>query len=303
MRRPSFTIQESFTEAKKYSSRSEFARSAKNAYHTLWRAGMLDDACTHMQISPVYSYERWTHQSVFDEAAKYCNRAEFKRSCSGAHGYALTHGILDQACAHMRDGHFFWHVFELMAVAIKYRRKSEFIAKEKSAYNFALKRKLVPLICAHMESHARAWDKPAVLEAARGCQSRGMFQALYSGAYKHADVNGYLDEACAHMAPPEYGFQKENPAVLYQLKITTPAGLILLKVGITNRDPMARVAGMGLLPGVSAELLSVINFASGRDARITEKRLHRKLSSSRYCGPPVMKNGNTELFTVAALEI
>lgn len=255
-----------------------------------------------MELSPVYVPPKWTHASVFAEAAKYRNRAEFKRECSGAHGYALTHGILNQACAHMRDGHNFWHIFELMAVAIKYRDKSDFIRSEKSAYDFAIKRGLLDVIFAHMQSRRRAWDKESVLLVAKDCRSRGELQALHSGAYKHADQYGYLDEACAHMPPPEYGFSKVKPANLYHLRIATPDGLELFKVGITNRDPVARIAGMGLFPGVSAEVISVINFESGRDARMIEKRLHRKFSSHRYGGPPVMKNGNTELFTVNVLD-
>jgi hypothetical protein len=288
--------------ALKYSSRSDFARGSQREYQALWRRGLLEEACAHMTTSPIYSSVRWTPEGVFKEAAKYRNRAEFKRECSGAHGYALTNGLLDQACAHMRNGHNFWHVFELMAVAVKYTDKSAFIRNENSAYEFCVRHGLVDLICARMDQR-RSWDKPSVLAAAAECTSRGGFQALYGGAYKQADAGGYLDEACAHMLPPEYGFSKEKPAVLYHLRITGPNGLKLFKVGITNRDPAARIAGMGLHPGFNAELLAKIEFPSGRDARIVEKRLHRKFSSHRYGGLRVMKNGNTELFTVNVLDL
>ncbi len=239
---------------------------------------------------------------MFDEAAKYKNRSEFKRECSGAHGYALTNGLMGRACSHMREGQNIWHIFELMAVAIKYTSKDKFINSEKSAYNFCNRHKLTDIICAHMDQR-RSWCKETVLEAAQQCSSRGGLQALYSGAYKHADQHGYLDEACAHMPAPEYGFSKTKPANLYHLRITGPDGLEIYKIGITNRDPMERIAGMGLHPGVSAKVLSVIAFENGRDARITEKRLHRKFSSHRYGGPQVMKNGITELFTVNVLEM
>lgn len=297
-----FNSAKHFANAKLYKTRSEFARNCKGSYDLLWRKGLLDQACAHMELSPVYVPPKWTHASVFAEAAKYRNRAEFKRECSGAHGYALKHGILNQSCSHMREGHNFWHVFELMAVAIKYRDKSDFIRREKSAYDFAIKRGLLDVTFAHMQSKRRTWDKGSVLQVAKDCRSRGELQALHSGAYKHADQYGYLDEACSHMPPPEYGFSKAKPASLYHLRIATPDGFELFKVGITNRDPAARVAGMGLFPGVSAEVISVINFDLGRDARMVEKRLHRKFSSHRYGGPPVMKNGNTELFTVNVLD-
>lgn len=104
------------------------------------------------------------------------------------------------------------------------------------------------------------------------------------------------------MLPPEYGFSKEKPATLYHLRITTPDGTELFKLGITNRDPLARIAGMGVQAGVVVDVLDSIVFDKGRDARIAEKRLHRKFSSFRYVGPRLMKNGNTELFTVKLLD-
>lgn len=291
-----------FAEAKKYTSRAGFNKGSKAAYMTLWRGGLLDAACSHMPISPLYVPPKWTHEAVFAEAGKYKNRAEFRRCNQGAYAYALKHGLLTQACAHMRDGNGFWHVFELMAVALKYQHWSAFVRSEPQAYNFAVKSGFIELASAHMQRARTSWDKPLVLAEAAKCTSRGMFQAVAPGAYKHADKYGYLDEACAHMPPPEYGFSKERQANLYHIRMTLPDGTRLYKVGITNRDPSARLKGMRLRPGVTAEVLEVISFASGRDARIAEKRIHRKLSSHRYGGPAVMHNGNTELFTVNALD-
>ena len=291
-----------FAQAKQFSSRADFSRRAASAYQMLYRHKMLDKACAHMTVSPVYSYARWTPEAVFVEAAKYANRAEFKRQCSGAYCYALDNGILAQACSHMRDGQRFWHVFELMAVAIKYQSQAEFINEQKSAYKFCKRENLVDIVCAHMERRRKWFCKADVLAEAARHKSRGAFQAMASGAFKQAYSGGYLDEACAHMPPPEYGFSKEKPANLYHLRITAPGGVELFKIGITNRDPLKRIAGMGLFDGVAAEVLDVIQFASGRDARITEKRLHSRLSGYRYAGDPVMKNGKTELFTVNMLE-
>lgn len=289
-------------EAKKYQSRTAFCKGDQAAYAYLWKRGLLDEACAHMPISPRFSYKKWTREAVLDEAAKYGKRSEFKRGCAGAYEHALANGYLDQACAHMRDGAYFWHVFELMAVAVKYRHWGEFIKAERQAYNFANRFKLLSMASAHMEKFRKSWDRPSAMAEAAKHQSRGLFQAAASGAYKHAVQYGYLDEACAHMPPPEYGFSKERAAVLYHLRITGPGGLVLFKVGITNRAVEDRIAGMGLHDGISAEVLDRIEFASGRDARIAEKRLHRRLSSKRYSGPPVMKNGNTELFTVNVLD-
>ena len=254
-----------------------------------------------MPISPKYSYTKWTVEAVFAEALKYKNRAEFKRSCAGAYEFALSNGYLDQCCSHMRDGQRFWHVFELMAVAIKYTVKRDFIKAERQAYEFMKKNGLIDVICEHMDK-PRAWDKPSVMAEAAKYSAKGMFHACAAGAYKHADRHGYMDEACAHMDAPVYGFSKEKSATLYFLRITAPDGFTVYKVGITNRAVEARIMGMGAFEGVRIEIVETIVFPNGRDARIAEKRLHRKFSSHRYDGPPLMKNGNSELFTVNVLD-
>lgn len=236
------------------------------------------------------------------EAVKYKNRAEFRRENQGAYAYALKHGLLNDAFARAKDGHNFWHLFELMAIAVKYQDHGEFIKAEPQAYNFAVKKKLIHISFAHMRRARIVWCRTSVMAEAAKHSSRGLFQAVASGAYKHADKHGYLDKACAHMPTPEYGFSKEKTAVLYHLRMTTPDGVVLYKIGITNRDPAARIAGMGLGPGVAAEILDTIKFDSGRDARMAEKRLHRRLKNHRYSGPPILKNGNTELFTIGILE-
>lgn len=291
-----FSPDKYFAAALKYDTRAEFARSDQSSYQMLWRYKLLDKACAHMQISPVYSDVRWTPCAVFKEAAKYKSRAEFKRKCSGAYCFALANNLLDQACAYMPDSKR-WHIFELMAVALKYERRFEFIRSEKSAYNYCNKNGLIDVICAHMQSTRISWDKQSVMEEAAKHQSRGALRILASGAYKHADQYGYLDEACAHMPPPSYGFAKDKAASLYYLRILIPGLPALYKIGITNRAPESRVTGMGLPDGGAAEVLQVIAFDSGAEARRVEKILHRRHRQYRYNGAPVMKNGNTELFT------
>lgn len=297
----SFSIEKHFIEARKYSSRSEFALKCQTSYQMLWRKKLLDEACSHMPISPVYVARKWTHEMVFEEAAKYQTRAEFKRKAGGAHAYALGNKIIDQVCAHMRQGIVKWHIFELMAIAIKYKNQREFIREQRKVYEYCVKQKLLSIVCAHMSKREK-WDsKSVVLAEAKKYRSGTEFQSNASGAFKQAYANGYLEEACAHMPPPEYGFSKEKKANLYFLRITIPGSQDLFKIGITNREPAARVKGLGLNHGVTAEILKVIEFECGRDARIAEKRLHRRFSIFRYGGLPVMKNGNKELFTVNVL--
>lgn len=340
-----FSKEECFFEARKYDSRVRFFKECQWAYSQLQRRSLLDEACAHMPISPVYVPPKWTVKAAFLEAAKYARRSDFKMACSGAHGYLISNRLLDQACFHMR-GSGFWHIFELMAVAIKYGNCGEFKRMEPQAYNFAIKNGLTSIVTAHMERACKAWSKESVIAEAKKFASRSDLFFAHPGAYKHATRHGYwdeacshmevvkrlmdkemalseakkyqtraefqerdggaysfartrgfLDESCAHMEPGDYGFNPEKPATLYLLRVTAPGGQTLYKVGITNRSVERRIAGMGLFEGVTAEVIDQAMYASGRDARIAEKRLHRKASSHKYIGPPVMSNGNTELFT------
>lgn len=291
-----------FIEASKHNSRIALVKASRSTYMALRKIGLLDEACKHMPISPKYSYKKWNKKDVAAEAAKYASRSQFKRENAGAYEFALANNLLESVCDHMQYGHHYWHMFELMAVAKKYRSWHDFIAKEPKAYQFCNKNKLSSIASAHMIKLRTDWDKSAVLTEALKYTSRGMFQSFASGAYKHADKFGYMDEACQHMPVPEYGFQKEKTATLYHLRIETAEGLVLYKVGITNREVQARIKSMGVPDGTTVDVLNAILFERGRDARITEKRLHRKNKGSRYLGPAIMKNGNTELFTVAVIE-
>lgn len=219
----------------------------------------------------------------------------------GAYAYALSNDILDQVCIHMISENF-WHLFELMAVALKYTHLSEFKKVEKRAYNYAVKAKLIQIATSHMTRHVTQWTKELVMEEASKHNLRGLFQTAAAGAYKHADKYGYLDEACAHMPDPEYGFSPDKQATLYHLRITLESGQTLYKLGITNREVEKRIVGMGVPCGAIISILDRIKFDCGRDARIAEKRLHRRYSEHKYHESHIMKNGNTELFHVPLIE-
>lgn len=198
-------IEESFAEAKKYSTRSEFACSSKKHYMRLWKRGLLDLACAHMLISPRFSYKKWTADEVFSIASTYQRRSDFRRENEGAYAFALANKLLEPACAHMNGAgatvraQKFWHVFELMCAAKKYSHKEEFKKKEPAAYNYAAQSGLLYVAQAHMESDRTEWTKDMVMEKALDFASKSDFFAAFPGAYKHAEKYGYWEDACAHM--------------------------------------------------------------------------------------------------------
>jgi predicted GIY-YIG superfamily endonuclease len=85
------------SEAKKYSTRTEFARSNSYAYACAMRQGILDQICGHM----VHRRQKLTPERVAQLAAACKTRSEFGKKHSPAYKKACDWGILDEVCAHM----------------------------------------------------------------------------------------------------------------------------------------------------------------------------------------------------------
>lgn len=183
--------------------------------------------------------------------------------------------------------------------------RSDFVKFDNGAYQTATKRGILETVCAHMDSKGtRRLADEEILAISSKFNTRNDFKLGDFGAYTTAIRRGLIESACAHMEYGATGFREDKPAVLYQFRIETPSGLVLYKAGITNRKPKQRLTTMRIIQrGTKAELVSLISFDNGRDAKIAEKRLHLEFQSSRYNGPPIMKNGNTELFTVNVLDL
>lgn len=283
--------------AARCSSRSEFARTYGSEYNYAWRNGLLDKVCSHMPISPKFSYVRWTDESAAIEAAKYHSRSAFKRGCSGAFCYALDAGILDIVCSRMDKLKNIWEGRDVATEARKYDRRCDFKKYSYSAWKHANKTGIINTVCAHMEINRRSWDKASVIEEAKRYLYRGEFQQGCSAAYKRALAGGYMDEACTHMTDADRGFDFNKPAVVYCIAFTMPNGDQLYKVGITNRTARLRIRGVGTHTWASATILREVPFATGLEARAKEKALHAAMADFRYKGEPIMGNGNTELFS------
>lgn len=260
---------------------------------------MLDFACSHMDVLR----RNLTDDLIAEIAARYKSRGEFKKGDRSAYLAAWKRGILDSVCGHMRCRSRLLTDDQLREVARGFSTRSEFARSDSGAYQTATKRGILDEVCAHMDGKAdRRLSSAEILSIARQFKTRNDFKLGDFGAYTTAIRRGLIVEACAHMEYGAAGFREDRPAVLYHFRVTLPDGLVLYKVGITNRKPKQRLVTMGLRRGTKAELVHCVEYPVGRDARIAEKRIHRKLSSHRYGGPAVMGNGNTELFTVNPLE-
>ena len=291
------TFEECAAEALKYKTRADFRRSSNGHYQSLNHMRRVDEACAHMERV----YRSITDEMVLSAAAQYSTRTEFKRADQALYAAARKRGLTDLAFGHMAVKKRKQSDADLAAIAKQHATRGEFYKLDSGAYQVAASRGILDAICAHMPDGDRRLTDDEILAIARQYKTRGVFKESDFGAYTTMLRRGLEQQACAHMEPGANGFRDDLPAVLYQYRMTTPDGQVLHKVGITNRPPAKRLLSMGLVKGVSASLVSTIHFQSGRDARIREKQLHKQFSCHRYTGCPVMKNGNTELFTVPVI--
>ena len=288
------TKESCFAAAASFSSKSAFKDGSNSEYQWLCRNGLLEEACQH--IAPLR--RSLSDADISEIASKYSGRRQFKLADQSAYMAAWKRGILDAVCAHMDVRYRILSDDELRDIASKYQAMKEFYESDNAAYQTADRRGILADICSHMEGRTtRRLTDAEIVDIASGFPTRNDFKLGDFGAYTTAIRRGLIVDACAHMEPGSTGFREDLPAILYQFRIELPDGLVVYKVGITNRKPKQRMLTMGIIPGYKATLTGFIQFDSGRDARIAEKRLHRKSLAHKYGGPIVMKNGNTELFT------
>lgn len=282
-----------------FTTKRDFKAKSNPEYQWLVRNGLLDNACAH--ITPLH--RALTDDNIASIAKQYTNRQAFKLGYQSAYQAARKRGILDRVCAHMQSDRYRIHTDDQIAqIASGFKSRSEFVRSDSGAYQTATKRGILDAVCEHMDSRGcRRLSDSEILEIASKFRTRNDFKLGDFGAYTTAIRRGLITDACTHMEYGATGFREDKPATLYQFRLETPDGLVLYKVGITNRKPKQRLVTMGIQRGIKSELVNLINFEFGRDARIAEKRLHTKYASSRYRGDLVMQNGNTEVFTVALI--
>jgi hypothetical protein len=94
-----WSIQDLIEDAKKYSTRSEWAANS-NAYHYAKRRKILDICCSHMSKPPAHN-KKWNHQNALEEARKYKTRGEWIKKSSASYRYCRDNNLLDEARSQM----------------------------------------------------------------------------------------------------------------------------------------------------------------------------------------------------------
>jgi len=156
------------------------------------------------------------------------------------------------------------------------------LAKRSNTYDFIDKAKKVHINTPYQ--YNKVDYMTAITDVTITCPEHGDFRLT-----PNAHLKGQGCPDCASS-----GFNKNKPAYLYYLKITTESNEILYKIGITNRTVNER---FNLADLSKIEIVKQKLYENGQDALDWETKLKQKYKKYQYKGPNILSSGNTELFT------
>jgi len=133
-------------DAKRFKTRTEWARQSGAAYSAATRRGMLDACSSHMGDKPV----RWTKEMLIADSLRFQTRQEWQENSSSAYQIACRKKI-PKCFAHMSLQRKTWTDEMVLLDAQKYKTRAEWERKSNSAYSAACKRGLLKPACQHME--------------------------------------------------------------------------------------------------------------------------------------------------------
>ncbi len=125
-------------EALKYTSKNDYRKNSATAYTIALKNNWIYDICGHMSGNLPRGY--WTKEKCQEEALKYINRTEFKKST--AYTAAQKNDWLNDICGHMQElqkPHRYWTKEKCHVEALKYTTRNKYRKNSNSSYNKAKK--------------------------------------------------------------------------------------------------------------------------------------------------------------------
>ena len=184
-------------ESKKYSKKSDFSKGSHAAYdyakeHNLWA-----------KMPWIKTKERehgyWTKERVFEEAAKYKTKLEFRKSAYAAYQKATKNkwiGEMTWFISNSKPQGFWQDKKNVIEEARKYSSRSEFRWGTPSAYRSAVDNGWIDEMTWFKRPQKRnlKWTRDNVFLESHKYESRSAFKNGCSAAYKVANKNRWLDE-------------------------------------------------------------------------------------------------------------
>lgn len=143
-----WTKEKIIEEAKKYSTRSEFANGNRSAYKKAHREGWLNEVCGSM-ISRSKPKGYWTKEKIFEIAKDYTSKTDFFKSEPIAYQIVRSRGWNDELSLLFEEQQQFTKE-ECRMEALKYNCKEDFKNGSPQYFDCAKKHRFLTEICSHM---------------------------------------------------------------------------------------------------------------------------------------------------------
>lgn len=193
MKKPNnyYSYERCYEEAKKYTSRGEFAKGNQSAYNNAWKNRWLND---YYWFSESASAKRWNYETCLEESKKYKTRTEFHDGSNSAYAVARKNNWLDEYIW-LEDRNLkkvIWTYESCYQEAKKYKRISDFAKKSPGAYGASIENNWrddytwLP--------HAKRWTYEEVYEAAKRYEYKVDFIKNDRGAYDAALKNKWIED-------------------------------------------------------------------------------------------------------------
>ena len=173
-------------EARKYKSRSEFAKGSAGAHGVAQKNKWLDD------YDWFVSQVQWNYETCKEEARKYKSRNEFSKGTPGAYNVARRNGWLyEYDWFEVKKGK--WDYETCKKEAMKYESRGAFHKGSKGAYEVARINGWLDEY-AWFEKMKGIWTYETCFEEAKKYSSQSEFKKYGKGAYTAAQKNRWLGD-------------------------------------------------------------------------------------------------------------
>jgi hypothetical protein len=106
------------------------------------------------KIMKTISYIYWTEEMILASAKKYKSRSQWEQKNSRSYGAAHRRGLVDKACAHMKEirkPKGYWNAQTVFADALTYTNRTDWNRNSIAAYRMAKFLRIFDRCVAHMK--------------------------------------------------------------------------------------------------------------------------------------------------------
>jgi hypothetical protein len=201
------------SEARKFKSRTEWAKGSSTSYSIAAQNGWLNHCCAHM-AQKIKPNGFWTKEKCKAEARKFECRSDWAKKSGTSYNVALSKKWLDECCTHMhqkRKPMGYWTLERCEEEAKRHSCSTDWQKANAASYAIAIERGWYSQCSAHFKPRKLkngSWTKEKCAKEAMKYKTRTALSKGSTGAYHAALEHGWLDDICSHMSTDRkhYGY-------------------------------------------------------------------------------------------------